>query len=195
MSNTDPLGNHRKAREYEALLCEELEGGIKNACSALNSTSCARRHISCRTFGITPKGSSDVRRVIRRALRSPATLSPTTPHRTSRQISSGQLPSTAWQRHRHREVSLGQHLRSLHLRSLKPSVQSTLKRQQSSKLRASHSSSSLRAPSKMLRLRSSASITKRHSSSARGRSSSGLPLWHRVPQRIHVNISLSSPQR
>ena len=74
MSNTDPLGNHRKARDYEALLCEELEGGIKNACSAFNSTLCARRHISGHTFDITPKGSSDVLRVIRRALRSPATL-------------------------------------------------------------------------------------------------------------------------
>ena len=195
MSNTDQLGNHRKAREYEALLCEELEGGIKNACSAFNSTLRTCRHVSRHNSDTTSSISSDVRRAIRRALRSPATLSPTTPPRTSRQISPSQLPSSAWQQHRRREALLEQRLQSLHSQSLKPSVQSTPKRQQSSKLPASHSSTSLRAPSKMLRLRSSASITKRHSSSARGRSSSGLPLWHRVPQRIHIDVSHSSPQR
>ena len=73
MSDADPLGDHRKARQYEAPLCEELEGGIKNTCSAFNSALRACRHAFSHIFDITPKGSRSVRQVIFRALRNEAT--------------------------------------------------------------------------------------------------------------------------
>ena len=141
-------------------------------CSAFNSTLCARRHISGRTFGITPKGSSDVRRVIRRALRSPATLSPTTPHWTSRQISSGQLPSTAWQRQSASKFSGATFVRCTCGAETVSSVDTRANNRRSC---GPHIHRAVCGHLKDAALRSSASITKRHSSSARGRSSSGLP--------------------